>query len=695
MADFAELRSHLSYLTPDEVQQVESSWALASELHEGQYRANGDPYITHPLEVTRTLAEIHMDCDTLRAALLHDVLEDTETSTNWLETRIGTSVTRLVEGLSKLKSPKTTSRESADGETFRRFSRTLSEDVRVGIIKLYDRLHNIRTLDSLPPEKQARIAQQTLDLYSPLALQLGMDNLRIELEERCFKILHPIRARQISKASKRSIREHERLFQTAVDRLKPALEPLGITAEFHHRQLHTYSLHQRATQGAKIKQLLSQTHLQIIVETETQCYQALGCLNSLFSPMTNSFSDFIAAPKPNGYRSLHTRVYSAKGEVIRVQVRTHTMHHLAHHGLTWYWMEKRGQEALEATRPWVSDLVHLSDITDDHQDYLSSVKLDMRPDKLQVFSRKGGKYNLPPRATVLDFAYAVSSDLGNYCGSCRINGQPSPITQELKSGDQIIIVRSRTATVSRAWLDYVVTAKARNTIKQRLNKLTEREALRLGKRLLHSALLSQDTSLRRINANMRKETCQLLNYASFDDVLMDIGLGQRNPELTAAQLLGRTAAKSHTQLEITGTEGLLVNYAECCMPVPGDAITGIQNPSEGLEVHHARCPSIRAQSRGLISLTWCEKISNKFPTNIIVTVRDIHSVLANITSCITNSDINISGVHYKADSTNQAQINYRLDISNRDDLKKIMRKLRKIDTVHSARRQYKVNNSGD
>ena len=561
------------YLPPERVQLVQEAFVLAHEAHDGQMRSSGDPYITHPVAVTSILADMHLDHETLMAALLHDVIEDTHYSQEDLAEAFGDTVADLVEGVSKLDKIAFSSKQEAQAENFRKMMMAMVQDIRVILIKLADRTHNMRTLGSLRPDKRRRIALETLEIYSPIAHRLGIHDIKNELEDLGFQAMYPMRHRALKSAVKQARGNRKEIIENIRQELGTRLEGYNIEATVVGREKHLYSIYRKMKNKEKMfNEVMDIYAFRIVVNSVDDCYRSLGAMHGLYKPIETRFKDYIAIPRTNGYQSLHTSLVGPHGIPVEVQIRTQAMDQMADKGVAAHWMYKESSDGTTAqlrARKWMQSLLELQQSASSSFEFIESVKTDLFPDEIYVFTPDGRIIELPAGATAVDFAYAVHSDIGNTCVGVRVERRNYSLSKPLQNGQTVEIITSPRAKPNANWLNFVVSARARTRIRQYLRKQRSQEALTMGNRLLRHALgavklddISQE-SVDRVVAETKHE--------SFEDLLVDIGLGNELSAIVARRLLGENEdiPDKKGNVAIRGTEGLLVTYARCCHPIPG------------------------------------------------------------------------------------------------------------------------------
>jgi guanosine-3',5'-bis(diphosphate) 3'-pyrophosphohydrolase len=688
-----------AYLKPDDVAQVEAAYHFSAEAHRGQYRTSGEPYVSHPLAVAGTLAAWRLDSQALIAALLHDVMEDTEISKAQLTEHFGKTAAELVDGVSKLDRIENQSYEEAQAENFRKMLLAMARDVRVILIKLADRLHNMRTLDAMRADKRRRIARETLEIYAPIANRLGLNNLFRELQELAFRHLHPMRYRVLVKAVRQARGNRREVVGKILEAIRHRLPECGIMAEVNGREKHLYGIYRKMREKhLSFSQVLDIYGFRIVVKDIPTCYLALGALHGLFKPVPGKFKDYIAIPKANGYQSLHTTLIGPYGTPVEVQVRTSEMNHVAESGVASHWLYK-DEHALtdlqQTTHKWLQSLLELQSASGDSAEFLEHVKVDLFPGEVYVFTPRGKILALPRGATPVDFAYAVHTDIGNRCVACRINFESMPLRTELKNGDRVEIITALSASPNPSWLSYVVTGKARAQIRHFLKTQQQEESAALGERLLGQALrnfgvLSGDTDAATWDRFLRE-----IAPKGKRQVLTEIGLGVRLPAIVARrlaelrdrqepQVVGEIENRQATAILIRGTEGVAVQLAKCCRPIPGDPVVGIIRKGQGLVVHTHDC-ALLARQRGerndWVDVDWEADVRGSFEVGLRVVVANQRGVLAKIAAAMAEENSNIVNVSMDDDRGQTTSIYFTLQVANRVHLASILRRVRRIPEV--------------
>jgi RelA/SpoT family (p)ppGpp synthetase len=689
--------TRFGYLKPKDVARLAEAYRFSEAAHAGQTRQSGDPYISHPLAVAEILADWHLDGQTLMAALLHDVTEDTSVTKDEISDTFGKPVAELVDGVSKLDKIEFQSAEDAQAENFRKMLLAMARDVRVMLIKLADRLHNMRTLGAVPPAKRRRIARETMEIYAPIANRLGLNTLYHELQELAFSHLYPVRYKVLAKATKAARGNRREMIGKTLDAVKKKLADGGIRAEVYGREKHVYSTYRKMIE----KHLsFSEVHdifgLRVIVKDVPSCYLALGALHALYKPIPGKFKDYIAIPKANGYQSIHTDLIGPYGVPVEVQVRTDEMHRLAESGVASHWMYKddadRLSELQKQTHRWLQSLLEIQHQSGDPHEFLEHVKVDLFPDEVYVFTPKGKILSLPRGATAVDFAYAVHTDIGNRCVAAKVNGELVPLRTELRNGDRVEIITASHAKPSAGWLQYVRTGKARSNIRHFLKTMQYEESAGLGERLLDQALRGLKGSLAEVDDAAWERVVRDGGARSREELLADIGLGKRLPAVVARRLVKQDVheTKSSGSVTIRGTEGVAVQLATCCRPIPGDAIVGSIKKGQGLVVHVSDCRSIvrsrRNEPEQWIDVEWDPRTTRLFQAAINVTVENQRGVLAKVASEIAEAGSNIDSITMEEDRAVFTTMHFVLEVANRQHLARVMRALRRLPDVKKISR---------
>ncbi|SCY58013.1 GTP pyrophosphokinase [Nitrosospira sp. Nl5] len=682
-----------SYLKPEDVSELQNVYLFSQSAHSGQFRQSGEPYISHPLAVASILGKLRLDTQTLTAALLHDVMEDTHVSKAEISNRFGKPVAELVDGVSKLDKIEFQTHADAQAENFRKMLLAMARDVRVILIKLADRLHNMRTLEAMRPEKRRRIARETMEIYAPIANRLGLNNIYQELQELSFRYLFPTRYRVLTNATKAARGNRREVVTKILDAIKQRLQAAGLDAEVTGREKQLYSIYKKmAEKHLTFSEVLDIYGFRVIVKDVPSCYIALGALHSLYNPIPGKFKDYIAIPKANGYQSLHNTLWGPYGTPIEVQIRTADMHRIAEAGVASHWLYKSTDADLNdlhmKTHQWLQSLLEtLSDSTDSLE-FLEHLKVDLFPGEVYVFTPQGKILALPKGATAVDFAYAVHTDIGDCCVAAKINGESAPLRTSLRSGDRVEIVTASHAKPNPAWLNYVVTGKARTHIRRFLKTMQYEESARLGERLLNQALMSLKVDPQTISELQWEKLARESGAKSKKDLLADMGLGKHLPAVIARRLVLPGESASGTNgvsdvITILGTEGMAVQFAKCCRPIPGDSIVGFIKKDQGLVIHIRDCP-VASKSRGSsdnwLDVAWGKGITRHFEVSIKMMVANQRGVLARVAAVIAEAGSNIDNVAMEGDGA-YTTMTFMLQVRNRYHLAQVMRGLRRIPEV--------------
>ncbi|MBP2850076.1 MULTISPECIES: bifunctional GTP diphosphokinase/guanosine-3',5'-bis pyrophosphate 3'-pyrophosphohydrolase [Dickeya] len=684
------------YLPEDQIKRLKQAYLVARDAHEGQTRSSGEPYITHPVAVACILAEMRLDYETLMAALLHDVIEDTPATYQDMEQLFGKSVAELVEGVSKLDKLQFRDKKEAQAENFRKMIMAMVQDIRVILIKLADRTHNMRTLGSLRPDKRRRIARETLEIYSPLAHRLGIHHLKTELEELGFEALYPNRYRVIKEVVKAARGNRKEMIQKILSEIEGRLKEAGISCRVSGREKHLYSIYCKMhLKEQRFHSIMDIYAFRVIVREVDTCYRVLGQVHSLYKPRPGRVKDYIAIPKANGYQSLHTSLIGPHGVPVEVQIRTEDMDQMAEMGVAAHWAYKEGESssttAQVRAQRWMQSLLELQQSAGSSFEFIESVKSDLFPDEIYVFTPEGRIVELPAGATPVDFAYAVHTDIGHACVGARVDRQPYPLSQALSSGQTIEIITAPGARPNAAWLNFVVSSKARAKIRQMLKNLKRDDSVSLGRRLINHALGSGRKLSDIPEQNIQREL-ERMKLASLDDLLAEIGLGNAMSVVVARNLLEERAENGTTgirKLPIKGADGVLITFAKCCRPIPGDPIIAHVSPGKGLVIHHESCRNIRGYQKEpekFMAVEWDEVTEQDFMTEIKVDMFNHQGALANLTAAISASNSNIQSINTEERDGRVYSAFIRLTTRDRIHLANIMRKIRVMPDVIKVNR---------
>jgi len=687
-----------TYLRPDQIREVYRAYLFSAEAHEGQRRKTGEPYIYHPVAVARILATQRMDHKCLMAAILHDVIEDTPTMKEQLAKEFGDEIAELVDGVSKLTQFDFKTQAEAQAANFRKMLLAMTKDIRVILIKLADRLHNMRTLGVMGRKKRRRIALETLEIYAPIANRLGINSIRLELEELGFAAYWPIRHQVLKEAVKAARGNRKELVRNVEKSIRRRLRQEGLTGEVVGREKHLYSLYKKMVKKKLTFTAVADVYaFRIIVDGVDTCYRILGAVHNLYKPVPGRFKDYIAIPKANGYQSLHTVLFGPQGMPIEIQIRTQDMHRMAESGVSAHWLYKNknhnGESSYARASEWLQDLLELQKGAGDSIEFLEHVKVDLFPDEVYVFTPRGRIMVLPKGATVVDFAYAVHTDVGNGCVAARIERRLAPLRTALVNGQTVEIITAPGATPNPAWLNFVVSSKARANIRGYLKNLQHQEAAKLGRRLLKKELSIHKQKLEQIPEKNLELLLADYKLDSLDALFEDIGLGNRLPMLVARRILGPPAGELSEAtvadrpagvLAIKGTEGMVVSFAKCCRPIPGDPIAGVFSRGRGIVVHNQDCPNLSDFSKhgdNWVEVEWAVKKDEEFSAALRVEVGNQRGVLATVAAAIAETDSNIENVSSEERDGVTSSLLFVITARNRKHLAKIIRRIRALPAI--------------
>ncbi|MCG8378202.1 MAG: bifunctional GTP diphosphokinase/guanosine-3',5'-bis pyrophosphate 3'-pyrophosphohydrolase, partial [Proteobacteria bacterium] len=693
---------------PDQVEKVQRAYQFGAKAHEGQKRISGEPYIHHPLEVARILGDMHMDHPTLMAAILHDVIEDTPTAKAELKRKFGKGVAELVDGVSKLDKIEFQTIAEAQAHNFRKMLMAMSNDIRVILVKLADRLHNMRTIEALNPEKRRRIARETLEVYAPIALRLGVNSIRLELEELGFKTLYPMRYRILTEQINKARGHRKEIITKIRSALKRRMRQEKIPGQIIGREKHLYGIYQKMRdQHLSFTEVYDVYAFRILVDTVDTCYRSVGTVHNLYKPVPGKFKDYIAIPKTNGYQSLHTVLFGPYGVPIEIQIRTKEMNDVAEVGIAAHWLYKAEGKAKNTTRDggdrssahrrareWLRNIVEMNKAAGNPEEFFENVKVDLFPDEVYVFTPKGKIMELPRGSTAVDFAYAIHTDIGNQCVGARINRKLVPLGTQLANGETIEIITASSGRPNPAWLNFVATAKARTQIRHFLKNLQHNEAVALGKRLLNRELEPFTMNYQDINETDMQHLLKENNIDTTDALFEEIGLGNRMAPLIARKLLALDKQatsknkKGHNKetvpLTIKGTEGMVVNFPKCCYPIPGDPIHGFVTSGRGIVIHRQGCKNIaeyQNHQEKWIHVEWENDTEREFQVKIRMNVNNQRGVLATVAAAIADADANIENVEMKERDDRYTSLRFIIEVRNRVHLAQVMRRIRLLKNV--------------
>jgi GTP pyrophosphokinase len=704
-----------TYLKKKQLRQLKAAFEFGAEAHKGQSRKTGGDYIWHPVAVAQILANIHLDHESLIAALLHDVVEDTPYSKQDIIDRFGDNVAEMVDGVTKLGKLEFDNPKEAQAENFRKMVLAMARDIRVILIKLADRLHNMRTLGVMRPDKQRRIALETLEIYAPIAARLGINAIRIELEDLGFKAMHPFRAAVLEKAVKKARGNRDEIIEQINEAISKRLEDDQIPAQVVGREKHLYSLYKKMKyKHLSFDEILDIFAFRVVVNGADECYRVLGSVHSLYKPFPGRFKDYIAIPKANGYQSLHTVLFGPYGAYIEVQIRTNEMHEVSEHGIAAHWVYKQDVDgepdrhrnhvlsAVEIrAQEWVKNLLEIQQGAGNSLDFLENVKIDLFPNVIYVFTPKGDIITLPAGATAVDFAYAVHTNVGHATVGCRVDKKLIPLRTRLESGQTVEVIRSTDLQPNPSWLHFVTTAKARSQIRAFLKNQQTESATILGQRLLEKALRGFHITYSQLTDAMREGLVVGLKLKSWNHLLEEIGLGKRLAKLVAKQihdsLIGSeeplpvdeaNISVSHP-LVISGTEGMVVNYAGCCHPIPGDDIIGFISAEKGLVIHRQECANVRHfknHPEKWLDVKWEDQINQTFDVELLLEVRNTRGALATIASKIAEMKTDIDRVRSEDKDDSYSLMHIVISVHSRKHLADVMRRLKRLTIVEKIHR---------
>ncbi|MBS9403310.1 RelA/SpoT family protein [Halomonas sp. TRM85114] len=696
------------YLPQDEIRQVKRAFYYAEQAHDGQRRRSGEPYVTHPLAVANILANMHMDHQSLMAAMLHDVIEDTGIGKEALADQFGKPVAELVDGVSKLTQIAFEDKAVAQAENFQKMVLAMSRDIRVIIVKLADRLHNMRTLGALRPDKKRRIARETLEIYARIASRLGINTIRVELEDLSFQALYPMRAERIKRAVS-SARGHRRsAIRQVQSNLQNSLDDEGLYGTVIGRQKHLLSIYKKMRDQRKsFAEIMDVFGFRIITEDVDSCYRILGVVHNLYKPVPGRFKDYIAIPKANGYQSLHTTLFGRGGMPIEVQIRTREMEAMANNGIAAHWLYKAGQTqhpiaqgSHARARAWVKGLLEMQRHAGDSLEFIEHVKNDLFPDDIYVFTPKGDIMELPQGATVIDFAYSVHTDIGNSCIACRIDRHLAPLSSRLESGQTLEIITAPGGRPNLGWLNFVITAKARSAIRHALKHQQHTEAVQLGRRLLNKALAEFETSLEELPKGPIETLLDELSLKHLDALLEMIGMGTRVTHMMARRLIDLhrgeppqravSSQASQRPIAISGAEGMVIKFARCCHPLPGDPVIGHLSAGKGIVVHRTECRNLgelRNDPDKLFALEWSKGIEEEdFPVALRLEVENRRGLVAELAALVTSAGANIERIDIEERDARLATVHLTLAVHDRVHLARIIKRLRNLANVGKINR---------
>lgn len=703
MSEFAPLKQEISqYLPKDQQDTIYKAYQVAKKAHKKQMRSSGESYIIHPVAVAKTLAEMRMDAQTITAALLHDVLEDTSISKDQITKKFGAEVAELVDGVTKLTMIEFESRAEFQAESFRKMMIAMAHDIRVILVKLADRLHNMETLHHLSREKQVRIAKETVEIYAPIANRLGMNRFRVAFEEKGFQMLHPLRYRVMQEAIQKA-RGHRKEIMTLIEKdLKAAIDATALEGfRLYGREKHLYGIYRKMRQKhLQFSEVMDIYAFRVVVKSVDDCYRVLGAVHNCYKPFPKHFKDYIAIPKSNGYQSLHTILFGPYGVPVEIQIRTCDMDKMAENGIAAHWLYKSDSKVVDQAkmraREWIKGLLEIQKSAGDSLEFIENVKIDLYPDEVYVFTPRGDIMELPSGATAVDFAYAIHSDIGNSCIAVKIDRRLAPLSTRLQNGQTVKIMTAPGAKPNPTWLNFVVTGKARSQIRHFLKHQQRTESIELGRWMVNKALKPYSKSLENFDdANFEKLFAQS-KIKSKDDLLEAVGLGNQLAQIVARRLMnlddlevGREALAE--PLFIKGTEGVVVHFSKCCRPVPGDPIAGVLSAGRGLVIHHESCRNLKDyqhQADKLVSVRWEENVVGEFEAEIHVEVVDMRGVYASLALAVAEAGGNITHMNLVERDGNYSLIHMIISISSRRHLMKVLHNISQLNAVSKVERYH-------
>ena len=680
-----------SYLPHSEVELVKLAYRMANKAHSGQFRKSGEPYIHHPLSVALILADLKLDYFCIVAAILHDCIEDTAITKEDVQAQFGEQVAHIVEGVSKLTSLEFTSSSQKQAENFQKLILAMSKDMRVMVIKLADRLHNMRTLDSMSDEKKLQKAKETYELHAPIARRLGLHSIRVELDDLCFKTLHPRKHLIIKKKISKQYGNQKKTINLIKTEIEHRLKFEGISASIEGRQKQPSSVYNKMKfKSRKFSEVLDMHAFRIVVENTNTCYQVLGHIHSLYKPIPLKFKDYISAPKPNGYQSIHTVVLGPRKMFIEVQIRSQEMEFISEYGIAAHWHYKNTDKPTDKlARNWIGSLLDIQQNTDTSADFLENTKADLFFDEVFVFTPAGKIIQLPLRATVLDFAYAVHTNIGKRAQKATINGVEAELSTELKSGQTVEIITSRFVKPKPSWLDFVVTSKAKTSIKANLKDNSKTELARLGKLLISDALKYQKIKINDVPIDKWNKCLKELNCFDFQDLYIKVGLSEIFVAVVINKLLQDINNETINTISISKTKGMAINFAHCCYPIPGDEVTGVLTRQKGLVMHRSICSNlehIKEKNAQWMEIEWSSDEDEVFEVAISALVENRSGRLAAVANTIANLGVNIENIEQKESQNSTRLFHIVVIIKNIVQLNDVLEKLNKLPHLVSAER---------
>ncbi len=687
-----------TYLSREHIDLIKRAYYYAEQAHYGQTRRTGEPYVTHPLSVASILVKMRMDPQSIMAALLHDVIEDTGVTKQDIRAQFGEEVANLVDGVSKLTHVEFDSAEQKQAENFQKMALAMAKDIRVILVKLADRLHNMRTLSALSREAVKRIANETLDIYAPIAMRLGMNEMRMEFEDLGLRALYPMRARRLLAAREAATGRRKGLIDQITTQIQDALNREDLSGEVRGREKHLFGIYTKMKAKRKsFSDIMDIFAFRIVVDSVDACYRVLGAVHGIYKPVPGEFKDYIAIPKANGYQSLHTILRGMHGVPIEIQIRTRDMEEMANNGIAAHWLYKSDQAKTDISqkraREWVQGLLEMQQRSGNSLEFIESVKIDLFPDEVYVFTPRGDIMELPNGACAIDFAYAVHTDVGNRCVAARINKHLAPLSEPLDNGCSVEIITSPTGRPTPSWFNYAVTARARSHIHHFLKQQRKEDSVELGRNLLEKALLSSKKQIADFKVSKLTKLSKHLKKADFEDVLISIALGNLLPQVVAATLTGdetiTSKARDRAPVAIKGTEGHVVVHAKCCCPLPGDPIEGYLSPERGLVVHRGTCRNLRElrdQPERLIDLLWDTSVEGNYPVGIRVDLENRRGMIAVLATKLNAIGLNIERISTQEKDARFANVEMEIQVSSRVHLARIMKRLRLVEGVSKVMR---------
>jgi guanosine-3',5'-bis(diphosphate) 3'-pyrophosphohydrolase len=687
-----------SYLDDSQLEQVNKAYLYAANAHSGQFRSSGDPYVTHPVAVAEILAKFKMDEDCLTAAMLHDVIEDSGIPKSFLKKEFNSNVAELVDGVSKLDKLSLNSKQEEQAENFQKMVMAMSQDIRVIVLKLADRLHNMRTLGFLSEERQKRISLETLEIYAPIAHRLGMHQIYRELEDIAFQVINPYRSRVLKDAINKKTKGRKKILSKIESSIKEIMLENDIPCQVHGRRKHLYGIFKKMKKQSKsLEEVLDVYAFKITINDVMDCYKVLGILHNSFKPIEGRFKDYIAIPKSNSYQSLHTGIMTFDGLPVEIQIRTNDMDELAEFGVAAHWFYKTGHAdnpAQSRARRWVNTLVEVQKNVDDPQDFIDVIKTGLVPNEIYVFTPNGDIVELPKDSTPIDFAFAVHSDIGLHCKGCRINKNLAPLSVPLESGQTINIITDKYPQANPTWLEFVRTSRARSAIRNSTKNLKASKARKFGKNLLEQSLRPHRINLRNVPKARMSKLLKAINVKSVRELLEQIGSGQRSSLVVAHQIIqfldyDQKDLIEFSNIQISGSEGLVLSYAACCKPIPGDNIIAHFSNQKGIVIHTERCKnmtSLRKDPAHCAPVQWEDEVSGDFSVEIKIISDDRPGLLAEISASISEANSNIVNFRMDPPAGSSIQMFIIIELKDRPHLAKIMRRLRRLDHVISVSR---------